>query len=99
MKKEEKKWRSHVLAVFAGENIKYGGKTSKTILTMHTCQPIQFTSIKYFFFNHYFRRIWPYWKMDTRKHNFCEFCCFKLAKRLKKLSNEQLTHAIAKCTL
>ena len=37
----------------------------------HTCQPIQFTSIKYIFF-HYFGGIWPYWKMDTGKHNFRE---------------------------
>ena len=37
----------------------------------YTCQPIQFTSIKYFFF-HYFGGIWPYWKMDTGKHNFHE---------------------------
>ena len=28
---------------------------------------------------------------------FC--CCFKLSKKTEKLSNEQLTHAITKCTL
>ena len=28
---------------------------------------------------------------------FC--CCFKLSKKTEKLSNKQLTHAIAKCTL
>ena len=32
---------------------------------------IQFTSIKYIK-NHYFGEIWPYWKMDTGKHNFHE---------------------------
>ena len=28
---------------------------------------------------------------------FC--CCFKLSKKTEKLSNEQTTHTIAKCTL
>ena len=40
-------------------------------MTLYTCQPIQFTSIKYSFF-HYFGEIWPYWKMDTEKRNFHE---------------------------
>ena len=39
------------------------------VCLLHTCQPIQFTGIKYF---HYFGGIWPYWKMDTGKHNFHE---------------------------
>ena len=30
---------------------------------------------------------------------FVRFSCFKLSKKIEKLSNEQLTHAIAKCTL
>ena len=30
---------------------------------------------------------------------FMRFCCFKQSKKTEKLSNEQPTHAIAKCTL
>ena len=30
---------------------------------------------------------------------FMRFCCFKLSKKIGKLSNEQPTHNIAKCTL
>ena len=49
----------------------------------------------------YFGGIWPYWKMDTGKHNFHEtlFFCFKLSKKIEKLSNEQPMNAITKCTL
>ena len=44
--------------------------------------------------------IWPYWKMDTGKHNFHEILLlFKLSKETEKLLNEQLTDAIAKCKL
>ena len=51
-------------------------------------------------FFHYLRGIWPYWKMDTGKHNFHEILLlFYTAKKIEKLSNEQPTHAIAKCTL
>ena len=66
----------------------------------HTCQPIQITCIKKFL-NHYFGGIWPHWKMDTGKHNFHEILLlfFKLSKKIEKLSNEQPTHTIAKCTL
>ena len=67
---------------------------------IHTCQPIKFTSIKKYIKNHYFRGIWPYWRMDTGKHHFHEICCcFKLSKKTEKLLNEQPTYAIAKCTL
>ena len=37
-------------------------------------------------FCHYFGGIWPYWKMDTGKHNFHEillFYSFKLTRRLR----------------
>ena len=45
--------------------------TSANIYIFHTCQPIQFTSIKYK--NHFFfLNIWPYWKTDTGKHSFHE---------------------------
>ena len=30
---------------------------------------------------------------------FMRFCCFKLSKKIEKLSNEQLMNAIGKCTL
>ena len=50
-------------------------------------------------FSHYFGGIWPYWKMDTGKHNLYEIFCFKLSKKTEKLLNEQLTHAISKCSL
>ena len=35
-----------------------------------------------------------------RKKKIMRFCCFKvkLSKKIEKLSNEQLTHAIAKST-
>ena len=78
--------------------------TSLSLVLTHTCQPIQFTSIKYSLFVclffQYFRGTWPYWKMVTGKHNFHEILLFfKLSRRIEKLSNEQPTHAIAKCPL
>ena len=66
---------------------------------MHTCQPIQFTSIKYFK-NHYFGGYGHIGKWIQENKMFMSFCCcFKLSKKIEKLLNEQLTHAIAKCTL
>ena len=56
------------------------------VLHHHTCQTIQFTSIKYFFFLHYFggHMIWPYWKMDPGKQFSWDFAVvLKRAKRLK----------------
>ena len=52
-------------------------------------------------FFHYFGGIWPHRKINTGKHNFHEILLlfFKLSKKIEKLSNEQQTHAIAKCTL
>ena len=51
-------------------------------------------------FYHYFGGIWPYWKMDTGKHNLMRFCCcFKLSKKIEKLSNEQPMNTIIKFTL
>ena len=51
-------------------------------------------------FLHYFRGIWPYWKMDTGKHHFHEILLlFKLSKKTEKLLNEQPVNAITKCTL
>ena len=69
---------------------------------VYTCQPIQFTSIEYIFVISGGRGggIWPYWKMDTGKQNFHEILfCFKLSKKIQKLSKEQPTHALAKWTL
>ena len=40
--------------------------------TVHTCQPIQITSIKYSVFIYYFEGIWPYRMMNTGKHHFHE---------------------------
>ena len=67
---------------------------------MHTCQPIQFTSIKYRFFIFFwggggggYGHIGKWIQENTIIFmRFC--CCFKLSKKIEKLSNEQLTHAI-----
>ena len=65
----------------------------------HTCQPMQFTSInkiKSLFWGGYGRI--GNWIQENKI--FIRFwCCFKLSEKSEKLSNEQLTHAIAKCTL
>ena len=67
----------------------------------HTCQPIQFTSIKYFFFFLIilggYGHIGKWIQENIIFMRFC--CCFKLRKKTEKLSNEQLTHTVAKCTL
>ena len=53
------------------EHIWFGEIAPVLMFRVHTCQPVQFTGIKYFFF-HYFEGIWLYWKMNTGKHNFHE---------------------------
>ena len=56
-----------------------GGRVQQTMLITrswgHTCQPIQFSGIKKIK-NHYLGGIWPYWKMDTGKHNFHEILSY-----------------------
>ena len=65
----------------------------------HTCQPIQFTSIKKLKiiilggYGHTGKWI----QENIIFMRLC--CCFKLSKKSEKLLNEQPTHAIAKCTL
>ena len=51
--------------------VKKDGKDAFLQWQSHTCQPIQFTSIKYFFFI-ILGGIWPFRKMDTGKHNLHE---------------------------
>ena len=72
-----------------------------TIQSQTSAYPSTHTVYQYkIHFFHYFGGIWPYWKMDTGKHNFMRFCCrFKLSKKVEKLSNEQPMKAITKCTL
>ena len=71
----------------------------KSYLSMiHTCQPIQFTSIKY-------KKIiilggyGHIGKWIQENIIFMRFCCFKLSKKIQKLLNKQPTHVIAKWTL
>ena len=66
-----------------------------TYLSTHSVHPYKN------FKNHYLGGIWPNRKTVTGKHNFHEILLlfFKLSKKIEKLSNEQQTHAIAKCTL
>ena len=71
-------------------------------LERHTCQPIQFTSIKYSFclfvlFCFYFGHTGKWTQENIIFMRFC--CCFKLSKKIEKLSNEQPMNAITKCTL
>ena len=70
----------------------------KIQLLSHTCQPIQFTSIKSSLFI-MFRGYGLTGKWIQKNIIFVRFSCFKLSKKIEKLSYEQLTHAIAKCTL
>ena len=66
---------------------------------MHTCQPIQFTSIKYSFYI-ILGRYGHTGKWIQENITFMRFCfCFKLSKKIEKLSNEQPMNAITKCTL
>ena len=77
----------------------YENVTSQKLSQMwenHTCQPIQFTSIKSSLGGGY-GHIGKCVQENTIFTRFC--CCFKLSKKIEKLSNEQPTHAIAKCTL
>ena len=69
------------------------------MVSMHTCQPIQFTSIKYSFFIIWggYGQIGKWIQENIIFMSFC--CCFKLSKKTEKLSNEQPTHSIAKSTL
>ena len=65
----------------------------------HTCQPIQFTDIKYSFFIILggYGHIGKWIQENVIFMRFC--CCFKLSKKIEKLLNEQPIHAITKCTL
>ena len=76
---------------------------------VHTCQPIQFTSIKiknknilififfYFFFGGGYGHTGKWIQENIIFMRFC--CCFKISKKIEKLSNEQPMNAITKCTL
>ena len=65
----------------------------------YTCQPIQFTSIKYKKII-ILERYGHTGKWIQENTIFMRFCCyFKLRKKTEKLLNEQPTLAIAKCTL
>ena len=73
---------------------------SRQMTLSHTCQPVQFTSIKYSFslffggeYGHTGKRI----QENISFMRFC--CCFKLSKKIQKLSNELPTNTIAECTL
>ena len=67
----------------------------------HTCQPIQFTSIKYSFFSLIILGGYDHTGKWIQENiifmRFC--CCFKLSKKIEKLSNEQPMNAIIKFTL
>ena len=67
-------------------------------IVLHTCQPIQFTGIKYSSFIIFggYGHIGKWIQENIIFMRFC--CCFKLSKKTEKLLNEQLTLAIAKCT-
>ena len=79
--------------------IMLGTKLINYCAEKHTCQPIQFTGIKY----SSFIILGGYGHIGNRIQEniiFMRFCfCFKLSKKTEKLSNEQPTQAIAKCTL
>ena len=68
-------------------------------ILMHTCQPVQFTSIKFLKiiilggYGHTGKWI----QENVIFMRFC--CCFKLSKKIEKLSNQQPMNAITKCTL
>ena len=64
----------------------------------HTCQPTQFTSIKYCFFI-ILGRYSHTGKWIQENIIFMRFCCFKLSKKIEKLSNEQPMNTITKRTL
>ena len=60
-------------------------------LQCHTCQPIQFTCIKYNFFI-ILGGIWPHWKINTGKHNFHEILLLckteqKVGKTVERAAN------------
>ena len=65
----------------------------------HTCQPILFTSIKYSFYiilggsGHTGKWI----QENVIFMRVC--CCFKLSKKIEKLSNKQPMNTITICTL
>ena len=65
----------------------------------HTCQPIQFASIKILKII-ILGRYGHTGKWIQENIIFVRFCrCFKLSKKIEELSNEQLMNAITKCTL
>ena len=74
---------------------------TKALYWLHTCQPIPFTSIKYsccfsIILGGY-SRTGKWIQENIIFMRFC--CCFKLNKKIEKLSNEQLMKVITKCTL
>ena len=79
------------------------GKSGMTFVlqtVLHTCQPIQFTSIKDFFFLIILGGYGHIGKWIQENIIFMRFCCcFKLSKKTEKLLNKQPTYVTAKCTL
>ena len=68
------------------------------MILSHTCQPIQFTSIKYSFFI-ILGGYGHTGKWIQENAILIIFRCFKLSKMIERLLNQQLTQSIAKCTL
>ena len=73
-------------------------KAVTALVDHHTCQPIQFTGIKFkkIIILGGYGHIGKWIQENIIFMRFC--CCFKQSKKIEKLSNEQLMHTIAKCT-
>ena len=82
----------------SNKTIMLGTKLINYCAEKHTCQPIQFTGIKYSSFIIFggYGHIGKWIQENIIFMRFC--CCFKLSKKTEKLLNGQLTLAIAKCT-
>ena len=84
----------------AGEDLVIPGPTRPaTSHHFNVCQLIQFTGVKYSFFFIILGGYGHIGKWIQENIIFMRSCCFKLSKKIEKLSNKETTHAIAKCTL
>ena len=72
--------------------------SERALGSAHAYQPLQFTSIKYSFFIILGGYVHT-GKWIQENSIYMRFCCFKLSKKIEKLSNEQPMNAITKCTL